>query len=127
MNRFKGDLPEKTFRIALRIMALLDELPNNVKGWVVGKQLMRAGTSVGANIREADEAYSDRDFAYRCSVAKTEASETDYWLCLCRDAGLLRPDAVEPVMEETSEVVRILTTMIRKVQDRLARERGNDA
>jgi four helix bundle protein len=127
MNRFKGDLPEKTFEIALRIVALLDDLPNNVKGWVLGKQLLRAGTSVGANIREADEAYSDRDFAHRCSVAKKEASESHYWLLLCREAGLLRPDAVDALIEETSEVTRILSTIIGKVQSRLAREQDKRA
>ena len=127
MNRFKGDLPEKTFEIALRIVGLLDDLPSNVKGWVLGKQLLRAGTSVGANVREADEAYSDRDFAHRCSVARKEASETDYSLRLCREAGLLRPDAVSALIEETSEVTRILSTIIGKVQSRLAREEDKKA
>ncbi|MDY7110494.1 MAG: four helix bundle protein [Planctomycetota bacterium] len=125
MNRFKGDLPQRTFDIALRVISLLDDLPNNVKGWVLGKQLLRAGTSVGANLREADEAYSDRDFAHRCSVAKKEASETDYWLRLCREAGLLPPDAVSSIVTELSEVTRTLSTIIGKVQARLAREESS--
>jgi four helix bundle protein len=122
MNRFKRDLPKRTFDIALQVIALLDDLPNNVKGWVLGKQVLRAGTSVGANVREADEAYSDRDFAYRCSVARKEACETDYWLQLCREAGLLPPEAVNALSKETSELTRILSTIIGKVQSRLDRE-----
>jgi four helix bundle protein len=127
MNRFKGDLPQRTFDIALQIVALLDDLPNNVRGWVLGKQLLRAGTSVGANVREADEAYSDRDFAHRWSVAKKEACETDYWLQLCREAGLLPQQAVNALIKETSEITRILSTIIGKVQSRLAREQDTRA
>jgi four helix bundle protein len=68
---------------------LIDELPNNVKGWVISRQLLRSGTSVGANVREADQALSRVDFIHRLSIAHKEAAETHYWLCLCRDKSLL--------------------------------------
>ncbi|MCI0630346.1 MAG: four helix bundle protein [Phycisphaerales bacterium] len=115
-GRFHGDLPERTFQFAVRIVELFDQIPNCTKGWVLGKQLLRSGTSVGANIREADHALTDAQFTQRCSVARKETSESDYWLSLCVEAGLLSHDAVAPLQQECAELVRILSTIIRRCQ-----------
>jgi four helix bundle protein len=69
MGRIQGDLKVRTFNVALSILELADLLPNDNKGWVVGKQLIRCGTSIGANVREADQAFSSTDFAFKCSLA----------------------------------------------------------
>ncbi len=116
MARIQGDLPRRTFDFACRILAISDELPNNMKGWVVGKQLLRAGTSIGANVREADNALTDSDFAYKCSTARKEASETNYWLDLCIATSLLRGETSSVLRSEANELTRVLSTIVRKTQ-----------
>ncbi len=78
MARIQGDLLTRSFEFALMITKMIDDLPNTQKGWVVARQLMRSGTSVGANVREADNALTDADFAFKCSLARKEASEAGY-------------------------------------------------
>ena len=115
-GRFRGDLPERTYRFAGLILDVVDQLPSNPKGWMLAKQLLRSGTSIGANISEADEALTDAEFRQRCSIARKEAAETRFWLRLCRDKALIRTDQVEPAMQEVEEFLRILATIIRKLQ-----------
>lgn len=116
MGRFYGDLPERAFNFAKLVIGLMDEFPNNVKGWVLAKQLIRSGTSVGANLQEADQAFSDADFVHKCSIASKEACESLYWLKLCRETGLLRSDGVVQAMREADELLRILVSVMKKTQ-----------
>ncbi|MFQ5425039.1 MAG: four helix bundle protein [Phycisphaerae bacterium] len=102
--------------LAERVLALADRLPNNTKGWVVGKQLIRCGTSVGANIREADNALTDAEFSNKCSIARKEASETYYWLELCQRAGILSGDVLIETLREADEITRVLSTIVRRTQ-----------
>jgi four helix bundle protein len=115
-GRFQGDLPDRTLNFAVNIVNWIDLLPHNIKGWEIGKQLIRSGTSVGANVREADEGYSAGEFAYKCSVARKEASETDYWLTICERCRLLSPDLVRPAMQEAHELACILSAIVKKTQ-----------
>lgn len=116
-GRFQGDLPERTFQFALMVLSLVDEIPDGTKGWVLGKQLARSGTSIGANIREADHALSDAEFVQRCSIARKEASETQYWLMLCKFAHLLHSTpAFEAALSEADELMRILSTVVKRSQ-----------
>jgi len=117
-GRFHGDLPERTFHFASLIINLFDQIPSCPKGWVLSRQLLRSGTSIGANVREADQALTDAEFVQRCSIARKEASETDYWLGLCVVAELLSEVEAAPVREEALELLRILSTIIRKCQTR---------
>ncbi len=116
MGRFYGDLPDRTFDFARAILGLVDQFPNTPKAWVIQKQIIRCGTSVGANIHEADHAFTEADFAHKCSVSRKEASETHYWLRLCRETGLLNGPAVDAALKEADELVRVLATVIKKVQ-----------
>ncbi len=116
MGRFQGDLPERTFEFAKGIVSIIDQLPHENKGWVLGKQLLRSGTSIGANVREADEALTDAEFTHKCSIARKEASETNYWLLLCQDCSLLSGPILNDLINESEEFVRILTTIVRKTQ-----------
>jgi four helix bundle protein len=113
-GRFHGDLPERTLNFAIRIVDLVDLLPEGTKGWVIGKQLLRSGTSIGANVHEADDAFSDEDFVYRCSVSRKEASETRFWLRICQMRNLLDADMVNAALTEVDELSRILATIARK-------------
>ena len=76
MARIRGDLLGRTFEFAKSMLTIVDSLPNNNKGWEIGRQMIRCGTSVGANLREADNAQTDADFIYKCSISRKEASET---------------------------------------------------
>ncbi len=119
MGRIYGDLLERTFRFAVRIVALVDRLPNNTKGWVLGKQVLRCGTSIGANVREADQAPSPADFANKCSIARKEAGETQYWLELCKETGILTGDDVSGAINEADELKRVLATIIKTTQQKI--------
>jgi len=76
------DIKDRTFRFALAIISLVESLPDTISAKTIGKQLIRSGTSVGANVEEATAAHSKNDFIYRMNVALREARETLYWLRL---------------------------------------------
>ena len=114
MSRFQGDLPERTFRFALRIVVLMKDLPHDPRGWVVANQVMRSGTSIGVNIREAGAAPTDTDFAHCCNIARKEASGTHYWLLLCKDSQLLSSTSIATALIEADEILRILSTVVKK-------------
>ena len=112
-NRVDGvDIQERTFRFAVRIIKLVGKLPRTVAGIEVGKQLVRAGTSVGSNMQEADEALSKKDFVNHVRIARKEARESKYWLRLIAATGLLNDPEVGALMDEASELVRILSGII---------------
>src|SRR3972149_951585 len=89
MGRIVGDLKERTLRFGERVLAIVAALPNETRAWIVGKQLGRSGTSVGANVWEADVALTDSDFANKISIARKEASEAQYWLQLATRSRLI--------------------------------------
>src|SRR5438552_2007463 len=103
IGRFQGNLPERTFEFAVTILDLVRQIPDGTVGWVVGKQLARSGTSIGANICEANHAFTDAEFAHRCSIARKESSETDYWLRLCHRCDLLSAEQSVPARQEAEE------------------------
>jgi len=119
MGRIQGDLLDRSFEFAVSIMSLVDELPDNNKGWVITRQIVRSGTSVGANIHEADHALTSADFAHKCSIARKEASEVCYWLKLCRRTNLLNGKRLESVINEADELIRILSSVVKNTQERM--------
>jgi four helix bundle protein len=114
MGRFHGDLPERTYAFARMVMRLVRQLPQGTEGWTIGRQLCKSGTSVGANVTEADAALTDREFAQLCNISRREALETRFWIRLCQDENLLPSSIAEPVLQEADELGRILTTIVRK-------------
>ncbi len=119
MGRIQGDLMEWTFGFAAAILNLSEQLPNVQQGWVVGKQVIRSGTSIGANVREADSAFTDADFAYCCNIARKEACETHYWLQLCERTGMLAGEELDAAIGEADELVRILSTVVKATQQHI--------
>lgn len=117
-GRFRGDLPDRTYEFAKVILDLVDELPHNPKGCAISKQLVRCGTSIGANVSEASQALTDAEFAHRCSIARKEAIETRFWLRLCQDKSLVQSPLLQPALDEVQEFLRILATILRKLQQR---------
>ena len=123
MGRLTGDLKERTLQFGTKALAAVAELPNEARGWVVAKQLGRAATSIGANVWEADGALTDLDFAHKISVARKEASETEYWLELCKRSELLPAGLHSPLAAEADELAKILATIVRKTQDHICQSK----
>jgi four helix bundle protein len=114
----RQDLRERTKRYALRIVQLYAALPKQTESQVLGKQLLRSGTSVGAHYREACRAKSDADFINKLEGALQELEESSYWLELLSESGLLRDDRLAPLMRETNELTAMFVTMVRKTKIR---------
>lgn len=111
------DLCERTVQFALRIVSLCQELSGRPGvGNVMSKQLLRSGTSVGANIEEGQAAQSKADFVSKYSIARKEARETKYWLRLLSESRIVSHEKTKELLAECNELIAILTTIIKKVQ-----------
>ena len=105
----KSELEKRTRAFALRIIQFVAALPRNKVGDVTGYQLLKAGTSIGANYREANRAESRNDFIHKIAIVEKEAAETQYWLELCSDAGLGDPQQRRWLLQESAELLAIFT------------------
>jgi len=114
-------IAERTVGFALRIVRLYRELEPDGAGRVLGRQLLRCGTSVGANVHEAQAAQSKADFIAKMSVAHKEAQETAYWLRLARESGLVAASRLAPLEDETQQVARVLAAILLSAKGRRAR------
>ena len=103
------DIKKRIFLFAVRIVQLVGRLPRTVAGIEIGRQLIRAGTSVGSNVEEADGAVSRKDFVNHTRIARKEARESRFWLALIAAADLLRDPEVSALMQEADELARILS------------------
>jgi four helix bundle protein len=105
-----NDLKTRTKLFALRIFKLVAALPNNVAGRAIGGQLVRAGTSVGANYRAACRGRSRAEFIAKLGVVEEEADESAFWMELIIEGGLLEPKRVETLLAEAKELVAIMAS-----------------
>ncbi len=103
------DLKERTQKFALRVIRMVRVLPRSTEAFVIGKQLIRSATSVGANYRSAQRGKSKPDFIAKLAIAEEEADESCYWLELTIAAELLPQKRVEPLLQEAREITAILT------------------
>ena len=104
---------EKSYELALAVIPLCRELQMQQHEYVLSRQLMKAGTSVGSNVEEAQGGQSRADFLSKMSIAAKEARETHYWLRLIRDSKLLTEKTVAPVLDPALEVRRILIAIVK--------------
>lgn len=104
------ELKQRTKRFGLRIMQLVAALPKTPQGRAIGNQLVRAGTSVGANYRAACRARSRAEFIARLGVVEEEADESAYWMEMIMEGGLMKSDLVKPLLGEANEIVAIMTS-----------------
>jgi four helix bundle protein len=108
MNR--TELERRTLRFALKIIEFVDTLPKTKAGEVVEFQLVKAGTSVGANYREATRAESRIDFIHKLAIVEKESSESLYWLELCQEANFGKLEQRQWLMQESRELLAIFTS-----------------
>ncbi len=117
----KTELEGRTKGFSVRIVRLIRTFPKTVDGIEMGRQLMRSGTSIGANYREANRAESKADFIHKVGVAEKEASETVYWLEICEAAPLGGTEEVRALLKEANELLAIVTTIGRKAKGKTHR------
>ena len=101
---------DKTFRFALKIVTANNELLEKHQKFIISRQLLKAGTSIGANVREAQGAESRADFIHKIKIAYKEAEETEYWLAICQESPNYSID--NDLLTEVSELKRILSKII---------------
>src|ERR1043166_7075386 len=108
------DLAIRTKSFALQIIRLFGALPKTTEAQVIGKQLLRSGTSVGANYREAYRGRSKAEFVAKCGDWLREIEETAYWLDLLTEAAIVSPEKLKPVRGECSELIAIFVTILKR-------------
>ena len=108
----ENDLKLRTKQFALRVMKLVEALPQNTSGWTIGKQLIRSGTSVRANYRAACQGRSRADFIAKLGIVIEEADETIFWLELIMDGELLPRERVKPLHKEADELTAIFVASV---------------
>jgi four helix bundle protein len=113
MENKENVLKDKSYKFALRIVKLYRYLAEEKKEFVLSKQILRCGTSVGANIAEAGQAQSKADFISKLSIAHKEAFETDYRLNLLRDSEFITGKQAESLLSDCQELQKIMTTSIK--------------
>ncbi len=113
-----GDLKTRTKKFALRIIKLYVSLPKTTEAQVIGKQLLRSGTSVGAHYREANRSRSDAEFISKMEVGLQELDESTYWLELLVDAEIVLAKRLSPLQSEANELIAIFVTIIKKTKQR---------
>ena len=105
----KAELERRTLYFALKIIQFVETLPTTKAGEVVQFQLVKAGTSIGANYREANRAESRNDFIHKLAIVEKESSESLYWLELCQEANFGKLDLRQWLMQESGELLAIFT------------------
>lgn len=107
----KNIIKEKTFEFAKEIVYLYKNLADN-KEFVLSNQILRSGTSIGANVREAEHAQSKADFIYKLSIALKEANETEYWLDLLYETQYMTIEMFQNIKNKIVEILKLLTSII---------------
>ena len=110
-KEFAKKLEERTKKFAISVIRLSVQLPNSPEGKVIRTQFTKAGTSVGANYREANRARSKADFNSRIRISESEASESVYWLEIIEELNWISTDKTKPVLKEANELLAIFTTI----------------
>jgi len=112
-NERSNVIIERSYKFALSIIQLVDTLPKNRTSDVIGRQLLKSGTSIGANVEEAQSGYSKSDFTNKMNIAQKEARESNYWLRLSRDSKQVREDTITSVLQESEALSRILFSIVK--------------
>lgn len=112
----ENDIGERSFRFGVRIVKMVSALSQNISADAIGKQIVRSGTSVGANIAEAQGAVSKKEFVYHMNIAKKEARETMFWLRILSDSGLMSEKRLEDIKDECNQIIAILVAITKNSQ-----------
>ena len=111
------DLAARTKSLALQIIRLFSRLPKTAEGQIIDKQLLRSGTSVGANYREAYRGRSKAEFVSKCGDCLREIEETAYWLDLLAEANLVPQERLQAIRQECRELIAIFVTIVKRSRE----------
>ena len=109
---------QKSYAFAVRIVNLYRYLGSEKREFILSKQLVRSGTSIGANISEANGAISKAEFSSKISLSYKECLETKYWLSLLKDTGIITKNSFDSIYADADELARILYSILRKSRPR---------
>ena len=118
----KEEMKRRTKQFALRVIRLVESLPNGRTAEVIGRQLLRSGTSVGANYRAACRAKSTADFISKMGTVEEEADESSYWMELLVEAEIVKADRLESLMKEADELLAITVASVNTAKKRSRKE-----
>lgn len=107
----------KSKKFAIRIVRLYQYLCNEKKEYVLSKQLLRSGTSIGANVKEALNGQSRADFVAKLSISLKEAGETEYWLELLHETDYLNDKEFESIISDCKEILKLLVSIIKSTKN----------
>jgi len=110
------DISERTYTFAVRIVRVVNAIPRSVAGAAIARQLIRSGTSIGANVHEAKGASTRREYSRRIKIARSEMQETLFWLRLLGDSRLVPAKRLAELLREVDELVRILATIGKRTE-----------
>ncbi len=117
MQNDKRDLQERTKRFALSVIRTFSIIPKTTEAQVLGKQLLRSGTSVGANYREAYRGRSKAEFIAKCGDSLRELEETAYWLELLVEGKIVPVETVAAIRQECDELIAIFVTILKRSKE----------
>jgi len=118
-KEWKKQLLKRLLEFSVRIIKLAEKLPKTPAGFAVASQLIKAGTSIGANAEEAQDANSLKDFVHKMGISLRESKETRYWLKVIKLANLIEPNYVSLELAECEEIVAILTSSVKSSREKL--------
>lgn len=110
------DILGRTFKFGVRVIRLGSSLPKSPAGFALASQLIRSGTSVGANIQEAQSAMSKKDFIHGIQIALKEARETKFWIELITESSLMPSAKTKLLIDESDQLIRILTIIAKNAK-----------
>lgn len=115
MNKKRNIIRDKTYKFSLDIIVLYKKLREQNE-FIISKQVVRSGTSIGANVEEAAAGQSRKDFISKMAISSKEARETNYWLRLLRDSQLCKGIDYTNLIKESEEIIKILTSIVKTAQ-----------
>jgi four helix bundle protein len=111
-------IKERACEFAIDIIRVVKKMPRDTAGFVLGRQLMRSGTSIGANVEEATGAFSKDDFIFKMNIALKEAREAHYSLRLAGDSGLMKDMDIKHILSESENIKNILSAIVKTSRER---------
>ena len=118
----KNDLQERMINFAVRIIKMVDSMPNSISGTAIARQIVRSGTSPSANYRAACIAKSDKDFVNKLKMVEEELDETSHWLTLIMRSEMMKPSRIQPLHQECCELLSIIVKSIVTAKNRMKTE-----
>ena len=125
-GRQDNTILNKSFRFAVRIVKLYKFLTANRKEYVLSKQILRSGTSIGANVHEAVEGFSNKDFQFKLNIALKEARETEYWLKLLHETEYISDNQHLHINNDCTEILKLLVSILKTLDHKNNNDQETD-